>query len=174
MVVTQARTRWQAVLARLDAPADDHPALLGADAQTRRRPGDTLLDLMLRRDLRESYRREVGERLGEIFAGQDLTGVRERLAAIHRGVLDSRLFVALHMHAGDGNVHTNIPVHSADYAMLHAADLGWWDRIMALATDLGGVISGEHGIGITKLRYLEPEKLAAFVAYGAGGPARPL
>ena len=164
VVVTQARTRWQAVLARLDAPADDHPALLGADAQMRRRPGDTLLDLMLRRDLRQSYRREVGERLGEIFAGQELTGVRERLAAIHRRVLDSRLFVALHMHAGDGNVHTNIPVHSADYAMLHAADLVV-DRIMALATDLGGVISGEHGIGITKLRYLAPEKLAAFVAY---------
>jgi Fe-S oxidoreductase len=38
-------------------------------------------------------------------------------------------------------------------------------RIMALATGLGGVISGEHGIGITKLQYLEPEKLAAFVAY---------
>jgi len=26
------------------------------------------------------------------------------------------------MHAGDGNVHTNIPVNSNDYAMLHAAD----------------------------------------------------
>ena len=164
VVVTQARTRWQAVLAQLDAPADDHPALLGADVPACRRAGDTLLDLMLRRDLRQSYRREVGERLGEIFAGQDLAGVRERLAAIHRRVRDSRLFVALHMHAGDGNVHTNIPVHSADYAMLHEADRVV-DRIMALATDLGGVISGEHGIGITKLRYLEPEKLAAFVAY---------
>ena len=30
-------------------------------------------------------------------------------------------------------------------------------RIMALARSLGGVISGEHGIGITKLEYLEPD-----------------
>ena len=48
-------------------------------------------------------------------------------------VRESRLFVALHMHAGDGNVHTNIPVHSADYAMLHEAER-IVARIMALAT----------------------------------------
>jgi FAD/FMN-containing dehydrogenase len=41
------------------------------------------------------------------------------------------------MHAGDGNVHTNIPVHSSDYAMLHEADR-MVARIMALATSLGG------------------------------------
>ncbi len=68
------------------------------------------------------------------------------------------------MHAGDGNVHTNIPVHSDNYAMLQEADRVV-DRIMALATDLGGVISGEHGIGLTKVRYLEPDKLAAFADY---------
>ena len=41
---------------------------------------------------------------------------------IHQQVLKSRVFVALHMHAGDGNVHTNIPVNSDDYAMLQAAN----------------------------------------------------
>jgi ferredoxin len=119
---------------------------------------------MLRRDLRQSYRKEVGERLCELFAGQDMAGVRERLAEIHRQARDSRLFVALHMHAGDGNVHTNIPVHSDNYAMLQEADRVV-DRIMRLATGLGGVISGEHGIGLTKVRYLEPDKLAAFADY---------
>ena len=162
--VTRARTRWQQILARLDDQAADHPDLLRASELARARPGDSLLAMMLRRDLRQSYTREVGERLCEIFAGQDLARVRERLAAIHAKVRDSRLFVALHMHAGDGNVHTNIPVHSADYRMLQEADRVV-DRIMALATALGGVISGEHGIGITKLRYLEPEKLADFVDY---------
>jgi Fe-S oxidoreductase len=48
--------------------------------------------------------------------------------------------------------------------MLHEAERVV-DRIMALAIGLGGVVSGEHGIGLTKLRYLEPAKLAAFVAY---------
>ncbi|MCK7502097.1 MAG: hypothetical protein MZW92_78395 [Comamonadaceae bacterium] len=36
-------------------------------------------------------------------------------------MLRGRVFVALHMHAGDGNVHTNIPVNSDDYAMLQTA-----------------------------------------------------
>jgi Fe-S oxidoreductase len=68
------------------------------------------------------------------------------------------------MHAGDGNVHTNIPVNSDDYAMLQEANrvVG---RVMALARSLGGVISGEHGIGITKLDYLHDEEIQPFVAY---------
>ena len=79
-------------------------------------------------------------------------------------MLKSRVFVALHMHAGDGNVHTNIPVNSDDYEMLQQAYAAV-DRIMRLAKALGGVISGEHGIGITKFDYLEPQEIAAFTDY---------
>ena len=68
------------------------------------------------------------------------------------------------MHAGDGNVHTNIPVNSDDYAMLQRANDAV-ARIMKLAKSLGGVISGEHGIGITKMDYLEPAEVEAFRAY---------
>ena len=68
-------------------------------------------------------------------------------------VLKGRVWVALHMHAGDGNVHTNIPVNSDDYEMLQTAHEAV-KRIMALARSLDGVISGEHGIGITKLEFL--------------------
>jgi Fe-S oxidoreductase len=158
------RARWQRILENLDALAAEHLEVLTDSENARVQPGDTLLTLMLRRDLRQSYTREVGERLCEVFAGQEFAGVRQRLAEIHARVRDARLFVALHMHAGDGNVHTNIPVHSADYAMLHEAER-LVDRIMALARSLGGVISGEHGIGITKLQYLEQERLADFAAY---------
>jgi Fe-S oxidoreductase len=68
------------------------------------------------------------------------------------------------MHAGDGNVHTNIPVNSDDYDMLQQA-YSAVDRIMHLAKGLGGVISGEHGIGITKLDFLEPQEIAEFTHY---------
>jgi FAD/FMN-containing dehydrogenase len=162
--VRAARERWQRILDNLDAPAEAHGHLLRRPELPKMRPGDSLLDMMLRRDLRHSYRKEVAARLREVFAGQDLTAVRERLDRIHAETRDERLFVALHMHAGDGNVHTNIPVHSANYEMLHQADR-IVERIMALAQSLGGVISGEHGIGITKLQYLEADKLAAFRAY---------
>ena len=163
-LVRAARDRWSRIAANLDAPADAHTQLLRDAECPLIRGGDTLLDMMLRRDLRQTYRKEVANRLNEIFAGQDLAAVRHRLERIHAELRRSRLFVALHMHAGDGNVHTNIPVHSADYAMLREAD-HIVARIMELAQRLDGVISGEHGIGLTKIQYLSRDKLQAFVDY---------
>ncbi len=156
--------RWRFLLDNFEAPAAAHGNLLDDQAQAELRPGDTLIALMLRRVLRVSYRRELERPLKEIFSGRDMEPVWRRLDAIHGEVRSSRLFVALHMHAGDGNVHTNIPVNSNDYAMLHDAER-IVDRVMALARSLGGVISGEHGIGITKLQYLEPAAIRAFEAY---------
>ena len=84
--------------------------------------------------------------------------------AIHKRVLKGRVWVALHMHAGDGNVHTNIPVNSDDYDMLQTAHQAV-SRIMVLARSLDGVISGEHGIGITKLEFLSDAELKPFADY---------
>jgi FAD/FMN-containing dehydrogenase len=68
------------------------------------------------------------------------------------------------MHAGDGNVHVNVPVLSNDKPMLDRADQRI-DEVMAKVIALGGVVSGEHGIGITKLKYLEPERVTELAAY---------
>ncbi len=163
LALQDTRGRWQQILDSLDAKAADKQALLEDDVEGFG-PDETLLDLMLRRELRQSYRHEVAGRLNDIFTGRDMGAVRDRLERIHAGIRDSRLFVALHMHAGDGNVHTNIPVHSHNYKMLHEAER-LVDRIMRLARSLDGVISGEHGIGLTKIRYLDQEKLDSFVAY---------
>ena len=111
--------------------------------------------------LRVSWKNEVRAPLEQIFGGRDFAPILRRCEEIHKQVLKSRVFVALHMHAGDGNVHTNIPVNSDDYAMLQEANAAV-ARIMALARELDGVISGEHGIGITKLEFLEPDEIAAF------------
>ena len=163
-VIVSASRRWGEILANLDESAERHGDLLDERALDLLRPSDSLLDMMLRRDLRQSYREEVARRLGEIFAGRDMQPIRERLDELHRGIRDARLFVALHMHAGDGNVHTNIPVHSHNYGMLHEAERVV-DRIMGLVCSMDGVISGEHGIGLTKVRYLEGDKLQDFVSY---------
>ncbi len=113
-----------------------------------------------------SWKREVRAELRRIFTGREFSRVLLGAEAVHQKVLKGRVFVALHMHAGDGNVHTNVPVNSDNYAMLKAANAAV-DRIMHLAQDLGGVISGEHGIGITKVEYLSPEALAEFADYRA-------
>ncbi len=114
--------------------------------------------------LRASWKTEVRAELRIIFGGLAFEPILNELEAIHKNILRKRVFVALHMHAGDGNVHTNIPVNSDDYEMLQDAHRAV-DRIMKLARSLDGVISGEHGIGITKLEYLTEDELRDFRAY---------
>jgi FAD/FMN-containing dehydrogenase/Fe-S oxidoreductase len=125
---------------------------------------DVEFDALQSRRERLSWKTEVRNELRRIFAGAAFARILEGAEAVHARVLRGRVFVALHMHAGDGNVHTNIPVNSDDYAMLQRATQAV-SRIMRLAKSLGGVISGEHGIGITKLAYLEPDEMEAFRAY---------
>ncbi len=115
-------------------------------------------------ELRASWKTQIREPLQRIFGGQAFGPVLEALNQIHQRVLKGRVWVALHMHAGDGNVHTNIPVNSDDYEMLRTAHEAV-ARIMRLARSLGGVISGEHGIGITKLEFLSDDELAPFAQY---------
>ena len=162
----EIRQRWQNLLSAMDEPAAERSDLLNETARADLRDGDRILDLLLRRSLRVSFRSEAERPIDEIFNGRDLQPVRARFAKIHNRVLQSRLFVALHMHAGDGNVHTNIPVNSNDYAMMHEAE-EIVDRIMDIAVALGGAITGEHGIGLTKMQYLDPEQVASFADYNA-------
>jgi FAD/FMN-containing dehydrogenase/Fe-S oxidoreductase len=123
-----------------------------------------LFERLQSRSVRVSWKTEVRAELGRIFLGAEFAPVLAACDAEHKRVLHGRIFVALHMHAGDGNVHTNIPVNSDDYAMLQTANRTV-TRIMAIARSLDGVISGEHGIGITKLEYLTDAELAHFRAY---------
>jgi FAD/FMN-containing dehydrogenase/Fe-S oxidoreductase len=114
--------------------------------------------------LRASWKTQIRAPLQSIFAGHAFRPVLEEANAIHKRVLKGRVWIALHMHAGDGNVHTNIPVNSDDYEMLQTAH-GAVKRIMVLARSLDGVVSGEHGIGITKLEFLTDEELQPFADY---------
>ena len=114
--------------------------------------------------LRASWKAQIRAPLQDIFSGEAFAPLLLECNAIHQRVLKGRVWVALHMHAGDGNVHTNIPVNSDDYEMLQTAHEAV-GRIMVLARSLDGVISGEHGIGITKLEYLTDEELRPFAQY---------
>jgi len=127
-------------------------------------PQARVFDLLQDRVVRVSWKNELRAELRRIFAGAAFTPLLADLEATHQRVLRSRLFVALHMHAGDGNVHTNIPVNSDDYEMLQQAN-ALVAKIMRVARELDGVISGEHGIGITKLEFLDDQETAEFRAY---------
>jgi len=67
----------------------------------------TVFDAVQRHLLRASWKRELREPLRQMFSGSTYQPILDS-ATRSQGVLKSRVFVALHMHAGDGNVHTNI------------------------------------------------------------------
>ncbi|MFW5332833.1 DUF3683 domain-containing protein [Hydrogenophaga sp. ZJX-1] len=127
---------------------------------------DTLFPQLQDHSLRASWKTQIRAPLQGIFTGAAFGPILAECTAIHQRVLKGRVWVALHMHAGDGNVHTNIPVNSDDYEMLQTAHEAV-GRIMVLARSLDGVISGEHGIGITKLEFLTDDELRPFAEYKA-------
>jgi FAD/FMN-containing dehydrogenase/Fe-S oxidoreductase len=166
--------RWTYLLNNLDTPlsiAKSEMGVLGLDKlafvfdqRLQRQPDATVFDIVQDRTVRVSWKTEVRALLRQIFNGAAFKLILDECTAMHKHVLRSRVFVALHMHAGDGNVHTNIPVNSDNYAMLQVAHHAV-ARIMVLARSLDGVISGEHGIGITKLEYLTEDEIKDFRDY---------
>ena len=165
-LVGGVRRRWTALMQWIDAPLEGATGQL-AEAGVPvppTAPGRRLFDLLQDRSIRVSWKAEVRAPLERLFGGNAFAPVMAAVDRLHAEVLKGRVVIALHMHAGDGNVHTNIPVNSDDYAMLHEAGHAV-DRVMKIARELDGVISGEHGIGITKLQFLRDDELAAFRAY---------
>ncbi|MDT8902622.1 FAD-binding oxidoreductase [Anaeroselena agilis] len=59
-------------------------------------------------------------------------------------------------HTGDGNMHPNILVQSNDEEELKRVDAAI-DEIFRAALDLGGTLSGEHGVGLAKQKYMDWE-----------------
>ncbi len=59
-------------------------------------------------------------------------------------------------HAGDGNIHFNIMLNKKNKEELKKADAAV-EALFGYTLELGGTISGEHGIGITKAPYLTKE-----------------
>ena len=164
--VSAVKERWDWLLAHLDTPLADYKARYGAAVHAAPEAKNDESCFTAFRDfrLRVSVKEDVMKPLAEIFSGKTDTKIIEGLGKIHAKTVRGRVFVALHMHAGDGNVHTNIPVNSDDAQMLQTAYRSV-ERIMKLARSLGGVISGEHGIGITKLEFLTDEDLQPFWDY---------
>ena len=109
-------------------------------------------------------RRRSWSRCSRSSAGDALEPIVDECQKIHDEVLRGRVWVALHMHAGDGNVHTNIPVNSDNYEMLQTAHEAV-ARIMELARtprrrDLGRARHRHH-----QARVPDRRRAAAFTDY---------
>ncbi|MCM1970800.1 FAD-linked oxidase C-terminal domain-containing protein [Streptomyces sp. GXMU-J15] len=81
--------------------------------------------------------------------GDMLDGV-ERIAEKHR------LTIGVVAHAGDGNTHPTVCFDANDEDESRRARESF-DAIMALGLELGGTITGEHGVGVLKKEWLARE-----------------
>jgi glycolate oxidase len=86
--------------------------------------------------------------------------VPDYLEAIERLESDCGLPIVCFGHVGDGNIHVNLMLDTSDRDQVVRAEAAKF-RIFELAVEMGGTISGEHGIGIMKADFLP-------MALGAG------
>ncbi|MBU1169850.1 MAG: FAD/FMN-binding oxidoreductase [Proteobacteria bacterium] len=110
----------------------------------------------------EAFSKRLLSDLLEFFRGYER--ILAEIKRLYQANRERCIVIATHMHAGDGNIHVNIPVFSNDMEMMaRAAQTA--DAVMDKAVSLNGVVSGEHGIGITKMKYLDPKHVKALSEY---------
>jgi glycolate oxidase len=99
------------------------------------------------------------ERMGTTMI-DDVCVPRTRLAELVERVeaVSARcgLTIGVVGHAGDGNFHPNVVFDGQDPDQAATAQRAF-DEIMEISLELGGTITGEHGVGILKMRLLETE-----------------
>lgn len=92
------------------------------------------------------------ERLGPVLT-EDVcvprASVPEMLTRIERIGQQHRITIANVAHAGDGNLHPLLIVPAEDAAARRRAESAF-EQILDAAIDLGGTVTGEHGVGLLK------------------------
>jgi FAD/FMN-containing dehydrogenase len=157
----------------LDAEADKAEACcLQAGAREVRRAKDPAQRAALWNGRKKAF--GAMGRIAPDLLVQDATVPRTRLPEVLSRITEIgeryRLRVANVFHAGDGNLHPNILFDRADPDELDRVERAS-KEIMALCVEVGGTITGEHGVGVDKRGYMTlvhgPEELAAMGAVKA-------
>lgn len=98
---------------------------------------------------------------GQIYTITDvavpLSHVADLVAYTQEILTEMRLTGGIVGHVGDGNFHTLVATPAADYHL--AEELS--ERLVSRALALGGTATGEHGVGLTKKKFMAEEHGAA-------------
>jgi glycolate oxidase len=131
---------------------------LAAGATSTVRAADVQEADWLRNARRMAYR--ALERLG-ISRMEDIGAPRARvpelIAAIERVAARHGMLIGTFGHAGDGNLHPTLVLdrdHPPEEALVERVTADLYQA----ALDLGGTVTGEHGIGMTRRAWLEPQR----------------
>ncbi|MBM3622309.1 MAG: FAD-binding protein [Alphaproteobacteria bacterium] len=85
-----------------------------------------------------------------------ISNLAECILETQKDIVATGLYAPIVGHVGDGNFHLTMMVDPNDPTYLPRAE-GLNDRMIARAQNLGGTCTGEHGIGIGKIKYLYAE-----------------
>ncbi|SNQ51939.1 Glycolate oxidase subunit GlcD [Frankia canadensis] len=140
-----------------DAEADVAQAVLAEQARLVRRSSDAATAQALLEARRAAL--PALERLGRVLI-EDIAVPRSRLAEAARRVTEIGAAAGVDIytlaHVADGNLH---PIIVVDPAEPEIPPRAWAaaEQIFALALELGGTVTGEHGVGVLKRRWLAAE-----------------
>ncbi|MFC1840603.1 FAD-binding oxidoreductase [Thermodesulfobacteriota bacterium] len=130
--------------------------------------GNRVVDFKLASDEREveliwDARRKISPSLLELKPGkisEDIVVPRSRIPDLITFLRDLskkyNLPIPAYGHAGDGNIHVNVLLDRENPDEVNKGD-NIIKELFQKVIDLGGTITGEHGIGITKAPYMEME-----------------
>ena len=90
-----------------------------------------------------------------------ISKLAECIARTKREIEKSGLIAPILGHVGDGNFHLVILIESGNVAELKAAET-LAEAVNLLALELGGTVTGEHGVGVGKKKYMTSEHGAAY------------
>ena len=98
----------------------------------------------------------------QLRVGEDVAVPRSRLVSyireLHRMAGDHDVRLKVVAHAGDGNLHPTFWVETAEGSAAALRLDAALDESITVALAMGGTITGEHGIGQFKLRWLAQEQ----------------
>ena len=150
----------------VEADGDPESLPLALQALADAAGGDGLLDLDVAtdgaaRDRLWAARRALSPALRSIAPGKinedvvvPVSRIPDLVAAVQALSAEVALPIVVFGHAGNGNVHVNIMYHPDDDAE-SARAAGALARVFEQVLALGGTLSGEHGIGVSKREWME-------------------
>ena len=156
--INEVKTKQNEYIHNIEKPAGT--LTLITDQKNKEKP---LFELLRDGDIQFSISETVLDRFRKNFHGYN--EIINSFNEIIEFRQSRKIIIATHMHAGDGNIHVNIPVHSNDYRMMLEADEVAGIIMKETTEKFNGVISGEHGIGLTKLKFIDKELLDAYADY---------
>ena len=103
----------------------------------------------------------------QIRVGEDVAVPKSRLvdyvAELERMAVDHGVRLKVVAHAADGNLHPTFWIDAEDAGTALPRLEAALDESIRVALEMGGTISGEHGIGAYKLRWLPWEQQGTVV-----------